>query len=145
MPGRAIGVHGILNRTFVMAHLLTGRIDSAERATLEAIDTWKPGIESGVELVRHGIAAALRKLEKRDAAGLKTHKDDVTHRYLPCELQDVLKLRPALRQTFVLRFLAEFSLEQCAELLGCSESADKAAQAAARLLPSIRGMNSKRR
>ena len=58
---------GIVNRTFVTAHLLTGRIDLAENATLEAIDTWEPDIESAEAIFGHGVAAALRKRERQDA------------------------------------------------------------------------------
>lgn len=142
MPGCEIAADGIINRTFVTAHLLTGRINLAESATLEAIDTWRPDIECDEELFRHGVAAALRKRKSRDASGLS--EDDVTHSYLPAELRRVLELRPALRRSFVLRYLARFSQEECAELLGCSpEHVDRAARMAVRLLPSFHRLNSR--
>src|SRR5580692_4666622 len=131
MPGRAADSDEIVCKTFVVAHLLTGRVDLAEGATLKAINAWKPDIESDEVLLRHGVAAALRKRERPDACGLS--KDDGTHCFLPAELRTVLELRPALRRSFVLRLLAGFSLEDCAELLGCSpERVDRAVRAAVR-------------
>jgi hypothetical protein len=142
MFGYAMRTDGIVNRTFVAAHLLTGRIDLAESATLEAIDAWKPDIESEEELFRHGVAAALRKWERRDAPGLS--KGNAAHSYLPAALRAVLELRPALRRSFVLRWLAGFSQKECAKLLGCPpERIDRAARAAVRLLPSFHRMNSR--
>jgi hypothetical protein len=142
MPRRAIAADGIINRTFVTAHLLTGGIDLAESAILEAIDAWDPDIEGDEELFRHGVAAALQKRETRDTSGLS--KDNVTHSYLPAELRTVLELIPALRRSYVLRFLAGFSPKDCAELLGCSpEHVDRAARVAARLLPSFHRLNSR--
>ena len=117
MPGRAMANEGIVSRTFITAHLLSASIDLAENATLEAIDAWKPGIETDEELLRHGVEAALRKQERRDASCLS--KENGTHSYLPAELRTVLELRPVLRRSFVLRLLAGFSQEDCAELLGC--------------------------
>ena len=46
MPGSAANSDEIVDKTFVVAHLLTGHIDLAEGATLEAINAWKPDIES---------------------------------------------------------------------------------------------------
>ena len=107
MHGHAIADAGIVNRTFATAHLLTGCIELAESATLEAIDAWKPDIESAEELFRRGVVAAMRKRERRYASRLS--KGDGTHSYLPAELQTVLELRRAFRRSFVLRFLAGFS------------------------------------
>lgn len=60
------------------------------------------------------------------------------------ELRTVLELRPALRRSFVLRLLAGFSQEDCAELLGCPpERVDRAARTAVRLLPSFEKVNSR--
>ena len=132
MPGRAANSDEIVDKTFVVAHLLTGHIDLAEGATLEAINAWKPDIESDEVILRYGVAAALRKRERLDACGLS--KDNGTHSFLPAELRTVLELRPALRRSFVLRLLAGFSLEDSAELLGCSsERVDRAARAAVRV------------
>jgi hypothetical protein len=133
---------GIVNRTFVTAYLLTGRIDLAEKATLDAIDAWMPDNESAEAIFGHGVAAALRKRGKRDASGLS--RDNVTHLCLPAELRTVRELSPALRRSFVLRLLAGFSREDCAELLGCHpERVDRAARTAARLLPSFQRANSR--
>jgi hypothetical protein len=139
MPGRAFEDDGIINRTFVTAYLLTGRIDLAERAVLEAIDAWKPDSESGEVLLRHGVTSAVRNVRR-----LNRTRDDVTHSCLPAELQAVLDLRPALRQPFVLRFLVGFSRDECAGLLGFSaDRVERAARAAAKILPSVLRMNSK--
>jgi hypothetical protein len=81
MPGCALAADGIVNRTFIVAHLLAGRIDLAESATLEAIDACDPDIESDEELFRHGVAAALRNRERRNASSLC--RDHVTHSYCP--------------------------------------------------------------
>jgi hypothetical protein len=142
MPGLAMADEGIVNRTFVTAHLLTARIDLAESATLEAINAWKPGIETAEEIFRHGVKSALRGRERRNASRLSN--DNGTHSYLPAELRIVLELRPALRRSFVLRFLAGFSKEDCAELLGSPpERVDRAARMAVRLLPPFHRMISK--
>jgi hypothetical protein len=142
MPGRAMAVEEIVNRTFVTAHLLTGRMDLAETAILEAINAWNPDVESAEALFGHAVAAALRKRERRDAAGFT--KDYVTHSYLPAELRIVLELRPALRRSFVLRLLARSSREDCADLLGCSrECIARAALGAVRLLPTFHRMISR--
>ena len=140
MPGCAMTDEGIVNRTFVTAHLLTGRIDLAESATLEAINAWEPDIESDEELFRHGVVAALGKRERGEASGLGKGKG--AHSYLPAALRAVLELGPTLRRSFVLRVLAGFSEEDCAGLFGCpAERVDRAARAAARLLPSFDRMN----
>jgi hypothetical protein len=135
---------GTLNRTFVTAYLLTGRIDLAERATLEAIDAWKPDTESGEALFRHGVTSALRNGHRRDASGLNGSKHDVTPSSLPAELRAVLDLRPALRQSFVLRLLVGLSQGECAKLLGSSaERVERAARTATKILPSVLRINSK--
>ena len=136
MPGRAMGDEEVVKRTFVTAHLLTARIDLAERATLEAINTWKPTIETAEEIFRHGVKSALRKRARRDASRLS--KVDGARSCLPAELQTVLELGPALRRSFVLHLLAGFSREESAELLGCPpERVARAVRAAVRLLPSF--------
>jgi hypothetical protein len=135
MPRRTTRGDGIVDRTFVVAHLLTGRADLAESASLEAINAWKPEIENGEAIIRHVVAAALRKGGRRDVRGLNKTKDDVSHSYLPAELQAVLELRRAFRQSFLLRLLAGFSQEECAGLMGSStERIDRAARKAARLI-----------
>jgi Protein of unknown function (DUF2934) len=142
MPERSMADEGIVNRTFVTAHLLTARIDLAESATLEAIKAWKPTIEAAEEIFTHGVKSALRKRERRNASCLR--RDNGTHSYLPAELRMVLELRPALRLSFVLRLLAGFSLEDCAELLGCTpERVAHAARTAVGLLPSFHRMISR--
>jgi hypothetical protein len=51
MFGRATRANRIVDRTFVITHLLSGHIDLAESATLEAIDGWKPETESVPALI----------------------------------------------------------------------------------------------
>ena len=144
MSGRAFTDAGTVNRTFVTAYLLTGRIDLAERATLEAIDAWKPDTESGEALFRHGVTSALRNGRRRDASDLNRTRHDATHSCLPAELQAVLDLRPALRQSFVLRLLVGLSRGECAGLLGSSaEGVERAARMATKILPSVLRINSK--
>jgi len=143
MPECADAVDEIVSRIFVMAHLLTAHIDLAESATLEAIDAWVPGVESGEHLFRHVVEAALRENARRGGSG--SNEQDVTGSYLPIELRAVLELKLALRQSFALRILAGFSREVCAELLCCpTDRVEKYTQAAARHLPSIHWKNSKR-
>jgi len=142
MPRHAMADEEIVNRTFVTAHLLTARIDLAECATLEAIKAWKPTIEPAEEIFRHGVKSALRKRERRNASSL--NEDNGTHSYLPAELRIVLELQPALRLSFVLRLVAGFSLEDCAELLGCTpERVALAARTAVGRFPSFRRMISR--
>jgi hypothetical protein len=144
MPGWGFTDDGIVNRTFVTAYLLTGRIDLAERATLEAINAWKPDIESGEALFRHGVTSALKNGGRRDASGLNRTRDDVAHFCLPAELQAVLELRPALRQSFVLRLFVGFSRDECAGLLRSSvDRVERAALTATKILPSVLRINSK--
>jgi hypothetical protein len=141
MPGRAMADE-VVNRTFVTVLLLTARVDLSGSATLEAIKAWKPTIETAEEIFRHGVKSALRKRERRNASSLS--EDNGTHSYLPAELRIVLELRPALRVSFVLRLLAGFSLEDCAELLGRTpERVARGARRAAGLLPSFHRMISK--
>ena len=45
-----------------MAHLLSGSIEQAESATLEAIDAWDPETESDEVLLQHGVALALHRV-----------------------------------------------------------------------------------
>jgi len=47
-----------VKRAFLMAHLLTGDIDQAERATMEAIDSWNPDRQTGAGLEGVDLTAA---------------------------------------------------------------------------------------
>lgn len=142
MPARADAVDEIVSRVFVVAHLLTGRIDLAESATLEAIDAWVPDVETGEDLFRHGVEAALRESVSRGVS--RSNEEDVTRSYLPAELRAVLELKPALRRSLALRILAGFSREVCAELLGCPVyRVEKYTRAAASNLASTHRKNSR--
>jgi hypothetical protein len=100
-------------RMFVMVHLLTASIEQAESASLEAIEAWNPETESDEALLRHGIAAALRKtLVPHD-----TIESAAGSSYLPADLQAVLKLPPSHRRCFSLRMLGGLSPVDCARLL----------------------------
>jgi hypothetical protein len=98
-----------IGRAFLMAHLLTGNIEQAERATIEAIDSWNPGDESGATLLLNVLNAAARAEIKYEPRRPGQH--------LPRELQAVLRLEPQPRRCFVLRVLAGLPLEACARLL----------------------------
>jgi len=112
--GSTESIQLILTRTFVVAHFLTGRIDLAEKATLEAIDIWSPDVENGDDLFRHGVTAALKRDRKPTRSALRD--EDVG--FLPEQLQAVMHLKPGLRRAFALSILAGFAPSTCAELLG---------------------------
>jgi hypothetical protein len=92
-----------------MAHLLTGNIDQAERATMEALDSWNPDRQTGAMLFRSVLDAAARA-EIKDAAGRPGS-------CFPGELRAVLGLEAQPRRCFVLRVLVGLPVEACARLL----------------------------
>jgi hypothetical protein len=98
-----------IGRAFLMAHLLTGNIEQAERSTMEAIDSWNPGDETEATLLLKVLDAAAKAEIKYAPGGPVYH--------LPAELQAVLRLEPQPRRCFVLRVLAGLPLEACARLL----------------------------
>jgi hypothetical protein len=49
--------HARINRAFLAAHLLTGRAEQAERATMEAIALWSPD-QNDDELFGQGVVWA---------------------------------------------------------------------------------------
>jgi len=98
-----------IGRAFLMAHLLTGNIEQAERATMEAIDLWNPGDDTEATLLLKVLDAAARA-EIKYAPGRPGYD-------LPGELQAVFRLEPQPRRCFVLRVLAGLPLEACARLL----------------------------
>ena len=102
-------VENPIGRAFLMAHLLTGNIEQAERSTMEAIDSWDPGDETEATLLLKVLDAAARA-EIKYAPGEPGY-------HLPGELQAVLRLEPQARRCFVLRVLAGLPLEACARLL----------------------------
>jgi DNA-directed RNA polymerase specialized sigma24 family protein len=101
----------LLDRAFLTAHLLTGNLRQAEKATLYAIDLWRPGEESEAVLFQNVLdAAAHAQVEPAANA-------DASAPHLPDELQAVLRLAPQLRRCFVLRILAGLPAKACARLL----------------------------
>jgi len=103
------GFEDPIGRAFLMAHLLTGNIEQAERATMEAIGSWNPDDETPGTLLWNVLDAAAR-LEIKYAPGRPEYQ-------LPRELQAVLRLEPQPRRCFVLRVLAGLPLEACDRLL----------------------------
>jgi hypothetical protein len=115
------GIARLLDRALLTAHLLTGSLQQAEKVTLEAIDSSKPGDEPEEALFQHVLDAAAR-------AHVEPNPDlaDLSGSYLPNELKSVLRLAPQLRRCFVLRVLAGLPAEVCGRLLGLySEQVDE--------------------
>ncbi len=106
------GILRLLDRAFLTAHLLTGDLRQAEEATLDAIDSWRPGEEPEALLFQNVLDAAARAHVEPNAS------PDASAPYLPDELKAVLRLAPPLRRCFVLRILAGLSTKACARLLG---------------------------
>jgi DNA-directed RNA polymerase specialized sigma24 family protein len=103
----------LLDRAFLTAHLLTGSFQQAEEATLDAIDSWRPGEEPEGVLFQNVLDAAARAPVEPNP-----NNPDPSASYLPNELKAVLRLAPQLRRCFVLRILAGLPAKACARLLG---------------------------
>jgi hypothetical protein len=120
-PQAGQGIARMLDRALLTAHLLTGSLEQAEKATLEALDSWNPDDEPEEELLQHVLDAAAR-------AQVEPNPDhpDSSGSYLPSELNAVLRLAPQLRRCFVLRILAGLPTDVSARLLGLrSEQVDE--------------------
>ena len=111
-PQAGQGIARLLDRALLTAHLLTGSLQQAEEATLEAIDSWKPGDEPEEVLFQHVLDAAARAHVEPNP----NHPDSFGS-YLPNELKAVLRLAPQLRRCFVLRVLAGLPADVCGRLL----------------------------
>jgi hypothetical protein len=111
-PQAGQGIAPVLDRALLTAHLLTGSLQQAEEATLEAIDRWKPGDEPEEVLFQYVLDAAARA-----HAEPNPNHADLSGSYLPKELKSVLRLAPQLRRCFVLRILAGLPAEVCGRSL----------------------------
>jgi len=111
-PQAGQGIVHLIERALLAAHLLTGSLQQAEEATLEAIDSWNPSDEPEEALFQNVLDAAAR--EQVDP---NPNKPDSSGSYLPNELKAVLRLAPQLRRCFVLRILVGLPTEVCARLL----------------------------
>jgi hypothetical protein len=121
MPQAGQGIARFLDRALLTAHLLTGSLQQAEEATLEAIDSWKPDKEPEEVLFQNVLEAAAQA-----QAEAYSSNQDSSASYLPHELQAILRLAPQLRRCFVLRILVGLPAEVCGRLLGLhSEQVDE--------------------
>ena len=101
------GILRLLDRALLTAHLLTGSLQQAEKAALDAVDSWNPGEEPEEVLFQNVLDAAARAPSNPDSSSS----------HLPDELKAVLRLAPQLRRCFVLRILAGLPAQACARLL----------------------------
>jgi hypothetical protein len=122
----------VLTETFTLAVLLSGGVDRAEAAMLEAIQQVDPERCCDRELRQLSLRAASR-------AGREDATEEGAPGF-PVELTRVLRLPAGLRECFVLRVLAGLSSEECADLNVFQ--ADEGAWAAARELGKMRSSES---
>jgi len=125
----------VIDRAFLAAHLLTGSLEQAESAVLEAIASWTPsaGEDALLERVLH---AAVRGT----AEDAHSPANDAPGTYLPAALQAVLRLEPLPRHCYVLRVLVGLPRQVCASLLRLSfERLDHFTCAALKCLPVVAG------
>ena len=106
-PKTGQGILRLLDRALLTAHLLTGSLQQAEKAALDAVDSWNPGEEPEEVLFQNVLDAAARAPSNPDSSSS----------HLPDELKAVLRLTPQLRRCFVLRILAGLPEQACARLL----------------------------
>jgi hypothetical protein len=121
IPERASGahmaqqdLHKTVDKAFITALLLTGSAKRAEAAILHANVALNLDNTSGEALLREAVSAAI------ESPSETLEQPEVLERasfMLPFELRRVLRLPPALRHCFVLRFLVGLSREGCARLL----------------------------
>ena len=109
----------VISRAFYAAHLLTGSIQQAERAVLEAIDSFDPHHGNGETLFRNALQAAVQNAITPMLAA-DTKSSEAVGVCLPAELQAVLDLAPDLRRCFVLRALVGLSRRASALILRLS-------------------------
>src|SRR5258708_6692396 len=111
---RDVNLHDAVCAAFRAAHLLTGNLQQAEEAVLEAIALFDPekldvGHDSERVLMDYALWAALRRV---------VAPETLASSGLPVELQAVLDLESPLRFCFVLRTLLGISRQSCSLLLG---------------------------
>jgi len=113
-PQDVRGIMRLIDRAFLTAHLLTGSLQVAERAALEAIDSWNPDQEPEEVVFNHVVEAAARTIPENPP------DSDASGAHVPDELKKVLGLAPWLRRCFVLRILVGLPRQVCARLLRLS-------------------------
>jgi DNA-directed RNA polymerase specialized sigma24 family protein len=106
------GIPRLLDRALLTAHLLTGSLQQAEKAALDAVDSWDPGEEPEEVLFQNVLDAAAQAQVQPNPSN-----PDSSGSHLPDELKAVLRLAPQLRRCFVLRILAGLPAQACARLL----------------------------
>jgi hypothetical protein len=106
------GIVRLVDRALLTAHLLTGNLQQAEKATLDAIESWNPGEEPEQVLFENVLNAAARV-----QAEPRPNNIDSSGSYLPNDLIAVFRLAPQLRRCFVLRILVGLPVKVCARLL----------------------------
>jgi hypothetical protein len=109
-PHAAPAVMPVIDRALLTAQLLTGSLEQAEKAVLEAIDWWNPSEEPEV-LFHRVVEAAARQSQEVPASS------EASRLHLPNELKAVLRLAPQPRNCFVLRILLGLGTQGCARLL----------------------------
>lgn len=110
------GFEQTIGRAFLTAHLLTGSIQRAEGAVLEAIDSFDPDRDSEDRLFSSALHASVY-LHAEDGLGSGCNRPEEVGFFLPAELHAVLKLSPQARRCFVLRVLHGLPVQACARLL----------------------------
>jgi hypothetical protein len=106
-------IYRLMNRALLTAHLLTGSVERAEEAAVEAINLWNPDEESQETLFNRVVEAAARTKTPSNPRG-----SDPSGSNLPDELKTVLGLEIRPRHCFVLRILLRLPSSVCARLLG---------------------------
>ena len=101
-------IENTVSKAFRTAHFLTTNIRQAERAVLEAIDSFDPDRDTGESVFQRAVLAALK---------CASSEWQPTESLEPPELRAVLSLPDNLRRCFVLRVLVGFSRPACARLL----------------------------
>src|SRR5579884_764455 len=99
-----------IGQAFLAAHLLTGSVEAAERATLAAIDSLSAGAVTEESLFQ----AVLQTAARAEVTDVPPRDYEA---YRAIELRAVLGLARQPRRCFVLRMLAGLSPEVCARLL----------------------------
>lgn len=95
--------------SFRAALVLTGRMESAERAVADAIAA-----------VGSDLSANTLLVETARSALQHTNRSNESSSVLPLELQALFRLRPTGRHCFILRVLMGFDLELCSAILKLS-------------------------
>jgi hypothetical protein len=103
-----------VRRAFITALLLTGRVEQAEDAVIEAIGQFDTEQSTAEQLLTLTVAAAIKK-----SHAIPQSSEVVMNRssILPWELNSVTYLSPYLRHCYVLRILLGWSREISARFL----------------------------